>query len=182
METKGNHTNTLLKWDKNSGAYTALNFSCQWDTLIFLSPLPSFLHCTTKAWVISMCNGISNQASAKHGLLCFTGFVYFSTVQSHNRLFHGQIGGIGYANSCMIGQENDPSRLLYCTDPLCKHLDGIINVMYGLYMHWPPSTFAYVHRIFRAWQINEINNNDGINNRLMELCKLGSGLIQINRD
>ncbi len=39
--------------------------------------------------------------------------------------------------------------------------------------HWPNN---------RAWQINEINNTNGINNRLMELCKLGSGLIQINRD
>ena len=36
MKTKGNHTYSLWEGGKNSGTYTALNFSCQWDTLIFI--------------------------------------------------------------------------------------------------------------------------------------------------
>ena len=39
---------------------------------------------------------------------------------------------------------------------------------------------SYVHALFRAWQINGINNTNRINNRFINQCKLGSGLIQIN--
>ena len=40
-----------------------------------------------------------------------------------------------------------------------------------------------VHETFRAWQINEFNSTNKINrinNRLIDLCKSGPGLIRIN--
>ena len=36
--------------------------------------------------------------------------------------------------------------------------------------------------INRAWQINRINTTNRINNRLIDICKLGVGLIRINMD
>ncbi len=46
-------------------------------------------------------------------------------------------------------------------------------------------SYHLTHDPIRAWQINRINrinNTNRINNGLIEICKLGSGLIWINTD
>ncbi len=47
---------------------------------------------------------------------------------------------------------------------------------------WKLDWNLYVNQIFnRTWQINRINKINRINNRLIYLCKLGPGLIRINK-
>ncbi len=72
---------------------------------------------------------------------------------------------------------------LACTLQSPPHIHAIYSLNNEPYL----KTSVYVHGdfIIRAWRINRINGiniTNRINNRLINPCKLGLGLIQINMD